>query len=228
MAATFSEHWHRVAGQRVSLRPAVQMRRQIHRGEKWFVVLDPLNNQFFRIGPGAHDFVCRLGRGATVQEVWEQSLERDPDGAPGQEEVIQLLAQLHQANLLRGDLPPDSTKLFERHQKRKRREVRSLLNLMFLRIPLFDPDRILQRAMPALRWLMSPLAAALWLGVVGAAVKVAIDHAHELREQSEAVLAPENLLLLYAGFVFIKALHEFGHAFSCRTLAARCIAWALC
>jgi putative peptide zinc metalloprotease protein len=54
------------------------------------------------------------------------------------------------------------------------------------------------------------------LGVVGAAVKVAIDHAHELLEQSEAVLAPENLLLLYGGLVVIKAIHECGHAISCR------------
>jgi putative peptide zinc metalloprotease protein len=216
MSGTFSEHWHRVANQRVAPRPTVQTRKQLFRDEKWFLVLDPLNNQFFRITPAAHEFICRLSGGATVQEVWEQCLERDPDGAPGQEEVIQLLSQLFQANLLRGEIPPDSAKLLERYHKRRRRELRTFLNLMFLRFPLFDPDTFLQRALPAVRWLMSPAGAVLWLIVVGAAIKIAFDHADALRTQSEGVLAPGNLVLLYAGLLLIKGLHEFGHAFACR------------
>ncbi len=215
-AGTFSEHWHRVANRRIALRPAVQIRKQYFRGEKWFLVLDPLNNQFFRINTGAHDFLCRLHRRATVQQVWEKCLARDPDGAPGQQEVIQVLAQLHQANLLFGDIPPEPGALFERQQRRRRREVRGLLNFMSLRIATVDPDRFLQRALPAVRWLFSPLGALLWLGIVGAGVKVAVDHAAALREQSEAALAPGNLPLLYLGLVIIKALHELGHAFACR------------
>jgi putative peptide zinc metalloprotease protein len=215
-SGTFSEHWHRVADRRVGLRPATQTRMQFFRGEKWFLVIDPLNNQFFRIAPAAHDFLCRLSRGATVQEVWEQCLARDPDGAPGQEEVIRLLSQLHQANLLCGDVPAEPGALLERHTKRRRRELRSMVNLMSMRIATFDPDRFLQRALPAVRWLMSPFGAVLWLAVVGAAIKVAFDHAEELRTQSEGVLAPTNLPLLYIGLLFIKALHELGHAFACR------------
>ncbi|MGB8169547.1 MAG: biotin/lipoyl-binding protein [Chthoniobacteraceae bacterium] len=213
---TFSEHWHRVAGRRVGLRAATQTRRQFFRSEKWFLVIDPLNNQFFRITPAAHDFLCHLSRGATVQEVWEQCLARDPDGAPGQEEVIRLLAQLHQANLLCGDVPAEPGVLLERHTKRRSSEVRSMVNLMSLRIATFDPDRFLQRALPAVRWLMSPLGAVLWLAVIGGAIKVALDHADALRTQSEGVLAPANLPLLYLGMLFIKGLHELGHGFACR------------
>ncbi len=216
MTATFSEHWHRVAAQRFALRPTVEVRKQFYRDDKWFIVLDPLNNHFFRISPGAFDFIRRLDGSRTVQQVWDQALERDPDGAPGQEEVIQLLSQLFQSNLLRGEIPADSAKLFERFKKRRRREARSFLNLMFLRFPLLDPDRFLRRALPLVRWLISPLGVLLWLGVVGAAVKVAIDHAGELRAQSEGVLAPSNLPLLYLGLILIKTLHEFGHAFACR------------
>ena len=215
-SATFSEHWHRVAGQRLALRPTVEMHKRFFGDEKWFIVMDPFNNQFFRISPGAHRFLSRLDGRATLQEVWEACLDKDPDGAPGQEEVIQLLAQLHRSNLLRGEIPADNLRVFEQYKKRRAREVRSLLNLMFLRIPLLDPDAFLKRALPAVRWLMSPLGAVLWVAVVGAAIKVALDHASQLQAQSEAVLSPGNLPLLYAGLVFIKALHEFGHAFACR------------
>src|SRR6185436_12555238 len=55
-----------------------------------------------------------------------------------------------------------------------------------------------------------------WLAVVGTALKVAFDNWDALRSQSQGVLAPGNLPLLYVGLVLIKALHEFGHAYFTR------------
>jgi putative peptide zinc metalloprotease protein len=63
---------------------------------------------------------------------------------------------------------------------------------------------------------MSVPALVIWLVTIGVALKVAFDHAPALHEQSQAVLSPGNLPLLYAALVFIKLLHEFGHAFACR------------
>ena len=97
---TFSESWHRVAGLKISMRPTVKVRKQFYRAERWYVLHDPFNNQFFRLHPEAHDFVLRLPPDTTVEEVWEECLERNPDDAPGQEDVIQLLTQLYFANLL--------------------------------------------------------------------------------------------------------------------------------
>ncbi|NIP96790.1 MAG: hypothetical protein GWO24_26480, partial [Akkermansiaceae bacterium] len=54
---TFDESWYRVAGQRLALRPNVEVRRQIFRGERWYVLHDPFANQFFRLRPAAHEFV---------------------------------------------------------------------------------------------------------------------------------------------------------------------------
>ncbi len=196
----------------------MQTRKQFFRGEKWFVVIDPLNNNFFRITPGAHEFLCRLGHGATVDEVWHQCLKRDPDGAPGQNEVIRLLSQLHLANLLRGDIPPDSTQLLERYSKRRRKEFRSFFSLVSLRFPLLDPDRFLVRTLPFVRWLFGPVGLILWLAVVGGAIKVAMDHFDSLQSQTEGILAPGNLVLLFLCTIVIKGIHEFGHAFACRAM----------
>ena len=40
---TFSESWYRIAQQRVSLRSHVKVRRQLFRGERWYVLQDPFN-----------------------------------------------------------------------------------------------------------------------------------------------------------------------------------------
>ena len=60
-AKTFSESWYRIADQSLSLRPGIRVQRQFFRGEKWYVLHDPYNNQFFRLRPAAYEFLVRLG-----------------------------------------------------------------------------------------------------------------------------------------------------------------------
>src|SRR5688572_18576889 len=103
VSTTFSESWHRVASQRIALHPGVRVRRQSYRGERFYVLENPLSNQFYRLRPAAWDFVGRLRRNRTVEEVWLECLTRFPDEAPGQEAALQLLGQLYQAGLLQYD-----------------------------------------------------------------------------------------------------------------------------
>ena len=214
---TYSESWFRIAQERVSLRPHVKVHRQFFRGERWYVLQDPFNNQFFRVRPATYEFLARLRPDRTVDSVWHECLEVDPETAPGQEEVLRLLAQLYGANLLHSALAPDSATLFDRFTKRRQRERKAFFrSIMFARIPLFDPDHFLKRAMPVGRALFSWFGLLVWILVVGAALKEAIDHFPELRRQAEGVLAPDNLFWLYIGMVVIKTVHEFGHSFACR------------
>ncbi len=214
---TFSESWYRVANQRVALRPTVQVHRQRFRGERWYVLQNPFNNQYFRLRPAAYEFVARLTTNRTVEEAWRECLERFPDEAPGQEAVLQLLAQLYHANLLQYAATSDAGQLFKRYEKTRKRELRGrLMNIMFARIPLLDPDTFLVRTLPAVGKLISPVGALLWLVVVGWAVKVVADHFTLAKDEAQGLLAPSNLAFLYLGLVILKTLHEFGHAYFCR------------
>ncbi len=215
--ATFSESWYRVASQRLALRPTVRARRQLFRGERWIVLEDPFTNQFFRVRPEVYEFLGRLSPDRTVEEVWKECFERFPLTAPGQEAIIQILAQLYHSNLLQYSMAVDAADLFRRFEKTRKREIRSrLMNIMFARFPLLDPDRFLVRTLPWVGKLISPIGAFLWFMVVGWALKVAADHAPSLRDQAQSVVAPDNLFLLYAGLIIVKTLHEFGHAYICR------------
>lgn len=119
----------------------MKVHRQHFRGLRWYILQDPASNQYSRLNDAAYHFVARLDGRMTVSQVWRNCLEQFGDAAPTQGEVIQLLGRLHAANLLYGDIAPDAEALFERHKKRKWREVRGLLtNIFFIRIPLWDPD----------------------------------------------------------------------------------------
>src|SRR5678809_1340197 len=77
--------------------------------------------------------------------------------------------------LIDADVTPDATVLLRRHKKQQQRKMQGrLMNVLFPRIPLWDPDRFLKRWMPIVRHLMSPIGAIIWLIVVVAAVVMII------------------------------------------------------
>lgn len=214
--ATFSESWHLVSGLRVRIRPTVEIQRQFYRGEKWYVLRDPLNNSFFRVRPSAYAFVMRLDPVRTVEDAWLGSIEESPDDAPGQEDVVSLLGQLYSMNLLETELPPDSRRLFARYDANRKKELRSkLMNIMFIRIPLFDPEVLLRRLSRFIKFLVGPYGAVAWAGMAIFAIKLVVERADELFVGAQGVLAADNLFLLYLGLVLVKSFHEFGHAAVC-------------
>ncbi len=214
---TFSESWYRVASLRPRLRSTTQIHRQYFRGQLWYVVQDESNNEFFRLNEPAYRFVGMLDGHRTVADVWGICNEELGDAAPTQGEAIQLLGQLYTHNLLQAELPPDAEGMFRRYRTRAGREMRGYLaNLLFIRIPLVDPDRFLDRWVRLFGGLFSWVGIVVWLVLVASGLYFLAGRGSRLVADASAVLNSDNLLLLYLSFAIIKALHEFGHGFACK------------
>jgi putative peptide zinc metalloprotease protein len=218
---TFSESWYRVVTLKPKLRGTAQISRQYYRGERWYVVRDPAGNQFHRLSDAAYRFVGLLDGRRTVGEAWDLVGGQLADDAPTQPEVIQILSQLYAANLVETDIPPDATVLLRRHKDLVKRQMQGrMMNVLFPRIPIWDPDAFVKRWMPIARVIISKLGAIIWLIVVGAAIAAVAPHWTELKQAAIDAIdlhsKPENIFLLWMTFVAIKFIHECGHAFSCR------------
>ncbi|MFH1731039.1 MAG: efflux RND transporter periplasmic adaptor subunit [Planctomycetota bacterium] len=214
---TFSESWYRVAELRPRLRSTVQVHRQHYRGRMWHVIQDPASNQFFRLSDPAYYFVALLDGRRTVADAWRIANDQLGDSSPTQGEAIQLLGQLYTTNLLGAELPPDATGLFRRYHKRVGREVRGyLMNLLFIRIPLFDPDHFLDRWLGIFGRVFSVGGFILWLALLAAGLYSVAGRGAELADRARGILDIENLPLLYVSLIVIKVFHEFGHCFACK------------
>ena len=229
---TFHESWYRVAQLRPRLRSLVQSYRQHYRDAVWQVLRDPGSNKFYRLDESNYYLVGLLDGKRSVDEVWQIATEQLGHDAPTQGEVIQLLGQLYTNNLLEADLPPDVEGMFDRYRKRKQREVTGYLtNILFARIPLYDPDRMLGRWVGVLGWLFSPVGIALWCVLVGYGLYALLSAGRfdlivaqtmgDPMAAVEGVLAPGNLWLLYVAMVFTKLLHEMGHGICCKYFGRR-------
>lgn len=215
---TFSPFWHRVRTLRPRLRPHVQITRQHYRGGRWHVVHDPASNAFYRLSPVSHEFVGLLDGKRTVEVVWDIVLTKHGDHAPTQNEAIQLLSQLYTANLLSADVPPETEQLLRRGKERLGQKIRQqAIGLMYFKVRLFNPDRLLTWLEPIARPLLNPVGLLLWASwVIIAVVTVVVPQWEALRTSFRDAIAPANWAWMLVVFVGLKLFHELGHGLICK------------
>jgi putative peptide zinc metalloprotease protein len=217
-APLLSNLWYRVAGLRPRLLARARLHRHRYRGELWYLLQDPASARVHRFTPAARLIIAAMDGRRSVDDLWRLAQRRLGEDAPAQDEIIQLLGQLHSSDLLHTDVPPDALELFERGERQaaqKRR--RSWANPMALRIPLVDPGRFLDRYARFWPVLWGRAGVALWLLFVVPALFILPAHWPELTTNlSDQVFRAENLLVLALVFPVLKALHELGHATATR------------
>jgi putative peptide zinc metalloprotease protein len=212
----YSSSWYRVANLKPRLRSHARILRQHFRGQLWYVLQDPASGRFHRFTPAAYLVISLMNGTRTVREIWELACNRIGDDVLTQDEVIQLLAQLHQVDVLHADVPPDIEEMSTRAAKASRRKLTmSLMNPLALRLPLLDPDVFLTATMPVVRPLFSWIGAVLIAVLVGCGMALAAVHWSELTANVfDRVLVWESLVLLIVTYPFVKVLHELGHAYA--------------
>ena len=217
MAETlFSPSWYRVAELKPRLRNHVRIYRHDYRDRIWHILQDLAGGRSHRLTPAGYRLVGLMDGRRTVQQIWEATNAQAGDEAPTQDEVIRLLGQLHAADALVCDVPPDSQELFRRFQRHERARLKQRLwTPLAVRIPLLDPDRLLDRTSFLVRPFFGWFGLVLWLAVVGTGAVLAGIHWSELTENIvDRALTPQNLVLLWITYPLVKALHELGHGYA--------------
>lgn len=212
----FSESWYRVSDLKPCLRSHTEIHCHTYRDLDWYVLQDHSTGSFHRFSPEAYLVIGLLDGKRTLDEVWKIVCSKLGDDMPTQDEVINLLSQLHQANVLQSDLPPDMKDLYERSVKdRKNRWVDKIRSPLAIRIPIVDPNSFLDRTMSSISKIFSYLGLFIWIAVIGYALLLVGVNWGELTDNvSDRVLTAENLILLWFIYPFVKLFHEFGHAYA--------------
>lgn len=214
----FSPSWHSVALLKPALAPAVQVNRHVYRQQIWFMVQNPSTARYHRLSKAAYHIVSQMDGVKTVQALWEAANQQGDDTACTQNEMVDLLVQLHNADLLLIDSTPDSVSLLSRYKKKKRETFKQwLMNPSSLKIPLVNPARAVEWLLPYTRWLFQPVGLVICLAVIVNALLLAGQHWGELTHNfSDQVLSSSNLLIMALVFPLVKLCHEFGHAIATR------------
>ncbi len=213
-----SPHWYRVANLKPKLHSHVHIHRHDYRGLIWYMLEDSTTGRHHRFNPAAYQFIGLLDGNHSVQEIYDHIDEQLEDYAPGQEDIIQLLGQLHSADLIQTDVLINTEEVFERQQKKQQSKIKQrFINPVAQKFPLWDPEDFLNRHFNKVRWLFSGWIALLWLLLMIYTLLEAAQNWGAISQHfSLNALSPYNLLLMFLLYPPIKFIHELGHAFSAK------------
>lgn len=214
--ASSNPNWPLLAELHPKLRKHVSTSVQHYRGERWYLLRDRTNGRHLRFSAPAYEFVGRLDGNLSVEQIFTATRSVLGDGALTQDDIVLILTQLFAMDLLKSELPTEAKEFFNRFQNERRlRTQRAIMNPLSIRIPLLDPDNLLNRFLPWVRPALSRAGAAVWVFIISIAALLGLANIPELTASvNKDILQPSNLVLMLLTFVVIKVLHEFAHAFT--------------
>ncbi|MCP3689545.1 MAG: PqqD family peptide modification chaperone [Gammaproteobacteria bacterium] len=213
-----SPHWYRVAKLTPHLHHHVRVHRHDYRGLIWYMLEDTASGRTHRFNPTAYLFIGLLDGKRSVQEICDQIGNKLDEYSPGQPEIIQLIGQLHSADLIKANAPIDAEELFARQTRQEQSKTKQrFMNPVALKFPLWDPNAFLDRHYSKVSWVFSGWVAAIWLIVIlYSLIDLSRNWPSIQANFTTNTLMPHNLLLMILLYPPIKLLHELGHAFSAK------------
>src|SRR5947207_3968736 len=203
------------------LRSELSIIEQIYRGETSYVVKDPTAQKYFRFG-ATEVRVMRCFDGRTPAQI---AAALATEGLRVSIEALEGFARkLASAGFLERSLAERSTLQMERlRAQRRKRQRRALFRgeLLRMRWSFGDPDALLTRTLPHLRWMFTPgfiaasvLLFALYFVILGqnwAAFSAALASTYSLH-----TVTVGNVIVLWLTGCAVILVHELGHGFTCK------------
>lgn len=189
-------------------------------GSPSWTLHDPSSNRFYRLGWREFELLSRWDSGSVA--ALTTRVEAETTLQVEQEDVDDLVRFLFSFDLLRATSAEATANMVKKADRQRGSWAKWLLhNYLFIRIPLLRPDRFLNLSYPYLRWVFSPLVAALVvaIGLIGL-VRVA--------RQWDVFLGTFVDMFSVQGAVgfgitlgCLKGLHELGHAYTAKRFGCR-------
>ena len=189
-------------------------------GAPTFVVYNPSARTYDRYSWAGMQLLERLVRPISLGEI-KESLARTTV-LLSDEEILAfcnaLIARGHtMQNLVR---PPDQ--LLEEYNKKQSSFFKWLMHhYLYFRVPLLQPDDFLEQALPFAAKFVSRLALFIYFFAAIAGLVLAIPRAEQFFSTIQYFFNLKGIMIYGSAIIVIKAIHEFSHAFTAKSIGAR-------
>src|SRR5437868_5719878 len=129
---------------------------QKYEGKTFYVVKDPVSLRYYRFKEQEHFLLGFMDGRATLDEAQKEYEKRFRPERLTLEDLESFAQQLITAGLAQNESPQAGKQLLEQRKKRKRSQLlQAITNVLYIKIPLFDPDRLLTRMIRYLGFVFS-------------------------------------------------------------------------
>lgn len=195
----------------------VEITEQVYYGKPCYVLKDPTTLRYYRLRPPEYTIYQLLDGKVTLDEVLGVLKDRFPDEQYDRQSVMSFLVMLRGASLLHIPGSSDTDYLLKRRKVLTRslwKRIRT--EYLFFRIPLFDPDKILNSLHRNFSVIIFSRAMSVFVILMLAGALYLLIQNFEKVTQAQPILSIKNMLMIAVILFFIKWIHEFGHGLSAK------------
>lgn len=211
---------------RLKVRPDLQITEQRYEGKVFHVVKDPVCLRYYRFNKQEYYVFSLFDGGHTMEDARKQF---ENEFKPHRLEFHDLEAfarQLVTAGLVQHETGGAGKHLFTRRAKQRRlKRVAAITNILYWKIPVFDPDRILTWMYGYLWWIFTWPFFFASVGLMLAAVLQVTVHFQAFYDKMpryQEFFAVNTVLYMWLSLGVVKVIHEFGHGLSCKAYKGEC------
>lgn len=196
------------------------------RGEPCWMVKDPIKLKYFRLSYQQYEVLQLLDGKRSLNQLKDCFVEHSSSPRPSLKQIQNIVFDLYTKGLAWSTRPGQGNSLdFRRDQELWGKFKRTATNLMFIRLPGFDPTWILATFYWVAKWLFHP-AIVMWAASIVLFSWVFIGtHFSEIMLRvptAESLISWQSTLMLWVVLGGTKIIHELGHAFACRHFRGEC------
>jgi putative peptide zinc metalloprotease protein len=226
MSTALSNELERRKLVRLRVRADLGITPQKYEGKTHYVVKDPVSLRYYRFNEQEY-FVVKHFDGKHTLEDAQKDFERQFRPHRLTFEDLEAFAQqLLQAGLVQHETAQAGKTLYDKRRKQRRlQRIATISNILYIKLPIFDPDKILTRMLRYLSWIFTWWFFAASLALMAAAVLLVLTHFatfyKNLPEYHE-FFQWNTFLYLWIALGVVKVIHEFGHGLSCKAFGGEC------
>jgi putative peptide zinc metalloprotease protein len=209
-------------------RKSVRLRRRLdlgitpqrYEGKIFYVVKDPVSLRYYRFKEQEHFLIKMMDGTHTLDQAQKAFEKRFRPERLTLEDLEQFGQQLLKAGLAQNESPQAGQQLYDRRKERRRSEImQAVTNILYIKLPVFDPEKMLMAMLPYLRWMFTMTFLAVSVAFMLAAVMLVLTHFTAFRDRLPSYhefFNFKSMVYMWAALGIVKVIHEFGHGLSCK------------
>jgi putative peptide zinc metalloprotease protein len=205
---------------RLRRRPDLGITPQKYEGKTYYVVKDPVSLRYYRFKEQEHYLLQQMDGATTLDQAQKNFENRFRPERLKLEDLEQFGQQLLQAGLVQNEAPQSGKLLYENRQKRRRMEMLGTwTNILYIKIPIFDPEKILNWMLPYLWWMFTSVFLFASIAFMASALILVMTHFEFFYNKLPSYhefFQFKSVVYLWAALGVVKVIHEFGHGLSCK------------
>ena len=204
----------------VKLRPDLIVQPQFYEGMTHYVVKDPIGLKYFRFKIEEYFLLQQFDGKNTLLDVKKSFERKYRPQTISIEDLTRFTAQLHEASIVQIDSPDQAKVLIRRRRKNRWKKLwQFLANILYIKIPIIDPEKLLTGMYPYFSWIYTRTFIVFSVSMMCAALTLVASQWTEFYTKLPEFQSFFNWYTIFAFWCslgIVKVIHEFGHGLTAK------------